>query len=179
MCPVPTMSTDESERLFRTYVRDGAIDDAFELLLGVSERLRGYLHLRFSPFLTVPALELVIVEAILRLIQDPPERNGHAPEELELALFRIGVETAQARVGKEWCAPDELSEAARARRARLEEEIALHPEPLRTVARLDLEHGGRASLGTLCEALQADAPRVLEWRRQARALLVDLTESGE
>ena len=173
------MTSGEITRLLREDIQRGAIDDAFELLLGISDRLRGYLRTRYERFLGGPTgVEIIIVESILQLIHEPPPLPGSEselqdPESLELALFRAGVSKAQERIQNDRQESGEVPEQTRELRDRLEDEIARQPEPLRTVARLDLEHGGRAPLALLSERLAAKRDDILEWRGQVREALMN------
>ena len=173
------MSSQELEWLFPKLVEQDRIDVAFDLLLRNADRLRGYLCERFQRFTGGRAVvEVVVVEAILKALRAPEEFDRTRHVRLEVWLFGIGLELVQERIRQDLQEgrpelEDGASQAARARRAALEEEIDRLPDPERKVARLDLEHGGRAPIRVLAQALGANEEQVFAWRNGAREALMD------
>ena len=169
------MASKDSPHLLRQYLDEGDVDEAFALLLAHSDRLRGYLRLRFGPWLgSRTGVELVIVETLLRAIHDPADLDGQG---LELGLFRLGLETVQRRLredagGSQPLEGDPGDGDPAAARKELEARIDRLPEPLRGLARLDFERGGRAPLAELTERFAEEPATILEWRSQARERLM-------
>ncbi len=173
------MASKDRAREFRRLVEERSIDEAFELLLRHSDRTRGYLRLRFGPFLGGrTGVEVTVVETILRAIQDPSDLDLDARGGLEFWLFRKGIAVAQDRIradmnGGNGVWTDALpSEEQRIAREALEDAIQRLPEDERAVVELDVEHGGRAPMDVLVEKLGKKPEEIKRLRSSARARLL-------
>jgi len=145
---------------------------AYEALASRAVRLRGYLRLRYGPFLNV---EEVVHEAVWSSLE--ALASERVEEDPALFLWRRGVELAKAKLQAAF-AREKRRYVAGARRpsgprdAALEralaDAIASLDGPLETIARADLAHGGLAPVADLAAELGVPRATVLDWRREVR-----------
>ncbi|MFG0318161.1 MAG: RNA polymerase sigma factor [Planctomycetota bacterium JB042] len=177
--PAPSVEAVCLEGLLRTGDRDAA----FELLSRCTDRLRGYLRMRFEDALGGrTGVEEIVSAAIWKAIEHG-DRYRPSRGEPAFWLWRIGVHLAQDELRKRAVRRRHESGAAvreTRRPGRGEEElaravrelIAALPDPRhRAILDADLAHGGLAPARALAEEFGLAEQTVLNLRREARVAL--------